>query len=354
MQKKWKVPSGYLFAVPVVLIILILYSGILRFFVPAVTIHGSTCQVVDFDYYYFSVYHEQTDDPVWLLQSGFDPEQDASAQMYSESLTWKDHFIALAVHRLASVSYYADLAESAGYVCPDLDEIVQQRQAEIHAFCTLNSIKPSNYYKAYYGSSMSEKRYFRHYQREVYAMQYKEYLLQSRPISATEAEEYCVQHNLLPYQTANLSILSLPAVPDRFTGEIGDTQLKQLEQKLSQLEQYYLDNDKSLSMLYDKFEETELGAESGSYQNLTHYELPNALSDWLYGTHAVSGDYIAVLDKESHTAYLAVLDGWGIDGAELEAQQALRHEKTESEEQLALSSEYKAELHELGLRLVAT
>lgn len=124
--------------------------------------------------------------------------------------------------------------------------------------------------------------------------------------------------------------------------------------RISQLEQYYLDNDKSLSTLYHKFEETELGAESGSYQNLTHYELPNALSDWLYGTHAVSGDYIAVLDEESHTAYLAVLDGWGIDGAELEAQQALRHEKTESEEQLALSSEYKAELHELGLRLVAT
>lgn len=354
MKQKKTIRPGYLFAIPLVLVIVILYSGVLQLILPAVSVNGTDYRVSEFNYYYFSTYNELVEDELWLLQSGFQPNLEESDQIYQDGVTWRDHFVTLAEERLARVAYYYDRGQAEDYTDDEVSRLVAARQSEIEGFCALNGISADNYYKAYYGSGMTAKRYLEHYEKEMYAQQYQAYLIAQRPVSEEAILEYCAQNDLGDDLAANVYLLAMAAPADRYTGQVGEEQLEQHRQKLAELEARYSSGRYSFQELYDAFSDWKTESGTGFYENATHYDLPGVIDKWLYEENPQPGDFIAVLSPEDGMAYLAVFSDWGTPGARIEAVRVLRYRTTAEEEHAALSGAYQVAEHSLGLRFAAT
>ena len=225
----------YIILVPMVLLIILLNSGWLQRFIPAASINGESFSVVRYNYYYYdyqtTFLHEHEQE---LDELGYDPDRKAEKQDYDSSMTWKEFFQQEAEAAMAETSYYLALAEQAGYVFTE-EELapVAERVAANAAAGTANGISTKNYYIAYYGPGMTEERYAEELTRVVKAQAYKQYLIDTCQIDQADIEAYLAEHPDLvhtdnDYDAAILNVITLSALPDRATGEVGQAQLEAL------------------------------------------------------------------------------------------------------------------------------
>ena len=287
MESKPKLSPFYLFAVPVVALIMVLYSGLPQRVLPAVTVGDTTLKAAQLNYYYYSLYNELVEDEAWLKESGFDPDQSEAKQNYDENTTWRAWLQAQAEQRAARVIYYTDLAETAGYSYTDVEEQLSAKKAEIADFCTNNNIKVKNYFAAYYGTGMTEESFYSQYALELQAAEYRALLEAERPVEEDRIDAWLAGRHTADYVTADLELIVLHAASDRFTGAVGTEQLGWLTSKLEQLEARWLADPDSFGALYAAYTDEAAGRE-GVLNDATRYVLPQAVADWLYGAHSLS------------------------------------------------------------------
>ena len=344
----------YIILVPIVALIILLNSGYLQRMVPAVRLNGASYSVVRYNYYYFDFYNSFLEENALRLAAlGYDPSLADSEQSYDGQISWKEFFQRQAEANMIETAYYCDLARAAGYEF-SAEELapVQERLAENDAQRALNNLSVKNYYISYYGSGMNEARYTAELTRQVQAQAYKTHLAQELIPAQTEIDAYIAQHPSANYQTVNLRVITLDALPDRVTGQIGPDQLASLASKLDALAGRYAAGV-AFDELQAAFSTCELGDNAGVLTNATAPDLPDTVAAWcLTNQNALAaGTTACLIDSQSGTAYFVILDGFGGDGARQEAINVLSQEAVQAQEDKDLASGYTVQRTRFGMLL---
>lgn len=345
----------YIILVPVVLLIILLNTGTLQRFLTAATVHGERYTVVRYNYYYFDFYNsflEENEDR--LAELGYDPEQPESKQSYDGTMTWKEFFQRQAEAELARTAYYCDLAQAAGYefseaeLAPVEETLAEHYQEQLH-----NNISTSNYYLSYYGAGMDETRYRAELTRQIQAHAYEEYLTRTYEPGQAELDQWLEEHPGTDYRAARLRVITLEALPDRATGEVGEAQLAALTAKLDKLAARY-DAGVPFEAIQRVFSSRALGDETGALV-ATAENLPDTLAGWCLGDQKGlnAGETLACVDEETGMAYFVLLDGLGDSGRVLEAKADLGAAATE-ETRRQILSDYPVERSAFGMLLATT
>ncbi len=344
----------YIVLVPIVLLIILLNSGYLQRWVTAATVHGKSYKVVDYNYYYFDCYNDFLEEnELRLDELGYDPEVEDSKQYYDADTTWKEFFQAQAEANLSETAYYCDLAEADGYQFSE-EELapVADKLAENEAFYTSYNLSAKNYYISYYGSGMTEELYTEHLTNQVRASAYKSHLLEAMEPDQTELDQLLTGQQGADYQSVRLSVITLEALPDRETGEVGEAQLDALERKLGLLAERY-QSGVGFEQLQSAFSTCALGDAQGVVAVGTFSSLPQVLANWCLTDQdaLVAGDTISVVDTETGIAYFAVLDGLGNSGVERDAVAELNGKALEAQETQAVAADYTVDYNSFGMLL---
>lgn len=349
----------YIVLVPIVLLIILLNSGMLQRFLPACTISGRTMRVVDYNYYYFDYYNSYLEEhEAELTQLGYDPNLEDSKQLYDGEITWKEFFQREAEQNIAETAYYCDLAESAGYeFTPEELAPVEEKLSENRAFFQSMNLSAGNYYISYYGSGMTEEIFTRHLTNQVKAEAYKAHLLTTMTNAAVASQSGDSTASPADaengdYRAVDLIVITLDALPDRETGEIGKAQLEALEKKLNELASRH-ENGTELNALQQAFSTCRLGDENGCVIGATETDLPPVLAEkCLAGQAELSkGDTLSCIDKENGIAYYAQLTGFGISGPEKDAAARQAMDALEEQENEALPANYTVHRSAVGMLL---
>ena len=343
----------YIILVPIVALIILLNSGFLQRFVPAARLGGVSYSVVRYNYYYFDFYNDFLEENALRLDAlGYDPSLPDSEQSYDGEISWKAFFQRQAEANMAETAYYCDLAQAAGYTF-SAEELapVQEKLAENNVQRALNNLSAKNYYISYYGSGMDETRYTAELTRQVQAKAYKAHLAEVFTPAAGDIAAYLREHPTADYRTVDLRVITLSALPDRATGDIGPAQWNALGEKMSRLAARY-DSGVPFDELQSAFSTCTLGDSEGVVVSATAAELPKAVADWcLAGQDSLSpGDTASLIESDTGTAYFLILDGFGAGGAEQEAITVLSREAIQAQEDEALAG-YRVERLRFGMML---
>lgn len=327
------VRTFYIILIPVILVVILLYSGFLQARVPAVTISGTKYNVAKFNYYYFTAYNEFVDEN--FDESGengpFDQSVALDEQERDDGTTWHEYFIQQAEERIIEVIYYNELAEEAGYEYSDEDLAPIQEQLDyIEEDRLANDITMSNYLVAYWGVGMSESVYTAELTKDVEADAYAAYLSENGEVEDADIEEWISENDPESYASANLRIIIMEAAADRFTEEVEEQQIEDLTEKLQRLLDRYEEDPDNFAYLAASFNDVEDLAESeGVWEDATWEDLPELVAEWVFDEEHEEGDYTTLLDEDSGEAYLVIYDGEGEDTARLSAIAALRQQAAE-------------------------
>lgn len=344
----------YIVLVPIVLLIILLNSGYLQRWLPAATVHGEGYRVVDYNYFYFDSYNRFLEDNQSRLEElGYDPDVAANKQNYDADTSWKAYFESLAQENLSETAYYCDLAQAAGYQFSQ-EELspVEEQLAENQAYCTAHNLSLKNYYISFYGSGMTEEIYLRHLTDQVKAQAYKAHLIATLEPDAAQLEQALADLPGEEYQSVDLKVITLEALPDRETGQVGQPQLQALEQKLEQLVGRY-QSGTSFEELQAAFSSCSLGDETGTVTHGTAATLPQVLADWCLRDQdqLAPGDTYSVVDEATGTAYFALLEGFGPGGQAQDAIEALNEATLDQQEAQAAETDYQVDYSPIGMML---
>lgn len=345
----------YIILVPMVLLIILLNSGWLQRFIPAVSINGENFTVVRYNYYYYdyqtTFLHAHEDE---LDELGYDPDLDAERQDYDSSMNWKEFFQQEAEADMAETAYYCTLAEQAGYAFSE-EELapVAERVAKNTDSATDSGISIKNYYIAYYGPGMTEELYTEELTRVVKAQAYKQYLIDSYQAEGTVLAAYLDEHPGEDYSSVQLQVIMLSATPDRSTGEIGQPQLDALRSKLDALIARY-----ESGVPFEQLQQTFSDGAVGTTLLTRSTELPDA-----FETHYIDGqlsfssfypdEQLAFVDESAGVAYFAVRTGYGDDGRVVDAAVVLGSEAVNAA-QAEQASAYQPQRKTFGMLLAAS
>jgi hypothetical protein len=343
----------YIVLIPVILVVVLLNSGILQVWLPAATCGGEKFSAVRYNYYYFSCYNEFINENTGNLASlGFDEKIDLRNQNYDANTTWQDHFRQEAETRLSYAVYYNTLADDAGYVCSAEDLApVQDQLAANKAECSQKGIAAKNYYKAYYGSGMSELSYTKELTYEVRAHAYAKYLQSNTPITDEAIVAYMTDNQIQDYNTANIRLIAMKAVPDRFSGEVGAPQLDALTERLTRLSARLEAKPTEAETLAQTYSTDASAASGGTLTDQTRSTLPAAISDWCFDSTRKAGDVYTTVDRDSGIAYWVYFDHFGSSAAVIETRLTLQSQAAASRETQELSA-YPVVLNSIGMTVV--
>ncbi len=345
----------YIILIPIVLLIVLLNSGWLQRYVPAATVGGTRYTVVRYNYYYFDFYNtflnEYADE---LDELGYDSQTDANKQQYDETQTWEDWFKANAAATMAETAYFNDLAEAEGYTFSAYELApVAERLAENDAEMTLYSGSTKNYYVSYYGVGMNETRYTEELTRVVQADAYRTYLESIYTPDQSELDTQVASMGQDDYQAASLQIITLEALPDRATGEVGEEQLEALTQRLEALAQRYTDGT-SFEALQATYSTCYAGDESGALIATRATGLPEGVADWCLSQqeNLSEGDLLQWVDEETGIAWFVRFEGFAGSGLEEDARAELAQQAIAAQLAEGLSS-YTVSRNAFGMLLAA-
>ena len=337
----------YIILVPVVALIVLLNTGWLQRLLPAVTVHGERYTVVRYNFYYFDCYNAFLEENETRLDAlGYDPKLSDSQQTRPDGSTWKEYFQAQAEASLAETAYYCDLAQAAGYSFTEEEHApVAERLAANEAQRLQYGITSDNYYVSYYGPGMNEARYTQELTRKVQAQAYKAHLIGSFQPDQEALDQWLDQHPQADYRSVDLRVITLDALPDRATGQVGAEQLDALAAKLGRLTARYAQGV-PFAELQASFSSRALGDEDGALTQAIAAELPGGLADWCLTRQEelAAGDTFSYVDTASATAYFALLEGFGPDGPALEAAAALGAQAVQEAQEEALADGYQVEV----------
>ncbi len=360
----------YIVLVPVVLLIILLNSGMLQKAVPAARVHGQSYTVTRYNYYYFDYYNTFLEENENNLEElGYDPAVSDTSQYTAGGSTWKAFFLRQGEAALAETAYYYDLAQAAGYEFSEEELLpIETKLAANAAAMAASNINAKNYYAAYYGAGMTEALYTAELTRQVKAQAYKNYLIRSTAPTEADIRAYIAQNAIPDYRTADLRIITLDALPDRETGEVGPEQLDALARQLTRLEDRY-NAGESFESLQAAFSTCALGSSQGYLYSATRLDMPADLADaLLLGGNAASGEqngsaasgeqndisaggYYAGVS--GNTAYFILVDAVGAPGSgpEREAALALGQDALLARAQADIRADYQVIRQRFGMLL---
>ena len=344
----------YIILVPVVLLIILLNSGMLQKMVPAARMHGRTYSVAQYNYYYFDNYNDFLEAHENELEElGYDPSQSENRQLTEDGITWKEYFQRLAEVDMAQTAYYCDKAAAAGYeFSPEELLPVEEKLADNAARQAASGISAKNFYTAYYGAGMTEAIYTAELTRQVKAAAYREYLIRTNEPTEAEIAAWIAENDVPEYEAVDLRVITLDALPDRETGEVGLAQLAALQERVNRLMARYAAGE-SFEDLQAAFSTCAFGDSRGYLYNATRLDMPAVAAAWCLGEYypVEEGSAGTLVDQDENRAYLLILDGFRGSGPEREAAIALGEDALLTAAQEEIGAEYRIARQRFGMLL---
>lgn len=289
MKKAHSMLPFYIILIPVVIFMFTLNSGVFQPHVKALTVGKHSLTAAEFNYYYYSVYIDFTNENYdKLAEIGYKTTSRPRNQRYAEGVTWEDHFKELACERLVRVLVLNDLATEAGYAFTQSDYLpVADRLAEIEAFCAEFGVETKDYFKSYYGGGMNRECFETQLRLETQADAYAAYLAGTMEAADTQA--------LLEDNESAVTIRTIyfAVAKDRFAKETTKTQWDDLAVKTTRLLYRwgeYGGEEAAFARLADSYSEEGNPVEGGLHEGLLRTELSEELAGWCFDAGRKAGE----------------------------------------------------------------
>ncbi len=211
-------------------------SGLLQRAFTAVTIGDEKYNVAQYHIYYYNEYYQYLADHSGedLTKQGLYSNSRMHRQQSPYGMSWGDYFRKNAESKMEEQYVLCQAAEDAGYALSDSGEekleAEKTRMEQLAANSGLKKVK--DYLQHVYQPGVTEKMYYTEYEKGLLADEYKQVLVKQQfTPSQDEVEAYAQQKESGDAYTANILLLQMEAPIDRFSQEVGQTQLDNLDKR---------------------------------------------------------------------------------------------------------------------------
>lgn len=291
-----------------------------------IEVNGQKITRVEYDYNYHVVsdsFISQYYD-TYLYYMGVDLRGDLDKQMYSGTLTWKDHFDEMTVEHLAQSKSLLKEAQDAGFtydVAQDYDEYMDSlKKAAGEANVSLKE-----YIRRLYGSYATESRVKPYVEEAMYLLAYNEVIEERFTPSQEEIQEY-YDNNTASYDSVDYYLYKveaqLPTEPTELSGSGEDAEAggEEAPAEDGTVTPYEPTEEEIAAAMEEARKEAEkaenrvktLGEEK---VNVKKVSVVYALQDWLFDEERKAGDTTVVEDATNNCYYAVEFEKRYLDRA---------------------------------------
>lgn len=195
----------------VLIAVILLNSNLFYTGLTAVTIGDKPFTAADFNYYYYTAYHnmytnlyQYYGESISQLLDGRRPLKD---QMYDETRSWADYFEEVALNSMRETTLLCDAAEKAGFTLKeeDIASIDRNMESIKSNYSTYGYSSLSSFFAGAYGRGVNEKNFRKNLENDYLANLYVQNMLQNMEFTDNELSEYYNEHkdqyDLLTYRS---------------------------------------------------------------------------------------------------------------------------------------------------------
>lgn len=275
-----------------------------------VTVGDDKLTKVEYDYYFYTTMNDYINQyGMYLSYMGLDVNGDISAQMYSETMTWKDYFDEMTVEAIKQSKSLKKDAEANGFtadVQKDYDTFIQNQKDAASEM----GLSYSEYIKKAFGPYATEKRITPFVKEAAMVSQYYDKVEAEKKPTDEDMEKYYAE-NSQSYDSVNYRLFTIDAELPTAPTELADPVEEAEENTEDGEEKEYEPSEAEIQKAMEDARaiaesKLETVAEEGERTEGARYStLVTVLRDWLYEDGRKAGDK-EIIEDSSYNRYYVI------------------------------------------------
>lgn len=288
-----------------------------------VVVNGEAVNKVEFDYQYNLTKNNYiTQYGSYLTYFGLDTSKDLSTQMYSDTLTWQDHFEQNAVESLKQNKALMAEAKAAGFTYDTTDEYNTFKET-IKTSAASAGISEKEYVRSIYGSYATMGRIEEYVKNDMVMNAYYQKLQEDNAPSDDEIQSY-YEENKATYDSVDYRLTTieadLPTEPTELADPVEETAADTTgttdgtAATDSTQDTAYQPSDAEIAkamedakVLADDAEQT-VAKDGEAHENEKKSSVNYLISDWLFDDARKAGDTTVITNDNSHCYYAVAFE----------------------------------------------
>lgn len=312
-KEKWMSTAGGI--VIVVLLACLVASFPIRTYLTVngtyIKVGGENISRVEFDYNYNIVANSYiAQNGYYLSMFGVNLSGDLSAQMYSDTMSWKDFFEQMTVDSIAGNKALRDQAKAAGFTC-DLEQDYAEYMENFRKAAAEEGVTEKEYYKECYGPYATASRLKRFIYESMETSAYYDELAGQKAPSAEEIEAYYAE-NKDSYDSVDyrLTVVNaqLPTEPTELADPVEETEGAENADENTDAAYQPSAAEIAFAMAEARKEAEEalasISTEGELRENVLMSSLISQLRDWMFDSGRKAADKTIIENETSHLYYV--------------------------------------------------
>lgn len=295
-----------------------------------IQVNGDKVTKVEYDYNYNLVSNSFISQyyTTYIYYFGVDLSGDLSKQMYSDTLTWKDHFDELTVERLAQNKSMMKEAKEAGFA-HDTDQEYADFMEDLKDAAETEGMSLKNYIQQMYGAYATESRIKPYVEEGIYLSAYNGEVLEERYAPSDEEIQEYYESNKANYDSVDYYLhtvnAELPTEPTELADPVDENEDGEEgsdgEDGSAGEETPYQPSEAEIAAAMeaakDAAEAVEKKVETvGELNtNMKKASITYSLQSWLFDEERKAGDTTVIEDATSHRYYVLGFEDRYLDKA---------------------------------------
>ena len=277
-----------------------------------ITVGGEKVTRVEFDYNYNLVKNSYIAQYGSILSYlGLDTGSDLSAQMYSETLTWKDYFEKMAVDNIVQNKALLKQAETEGFTY-DYAEEYEFFKKSVKDAAEQQGVSAKNYLKQLYGPYATMNRISEFVQEEMILNAYYDKVAEEKAPSDEEIQAY-YNENSAEYDSVDYRVTMVAAQLPTEPTELADP-VEETEDTAATTEQAYQPSEAEITKAMEDAKvlaeaaEAKVKTEGELRENFTKANTSLVIADWLFDDARKAGDTTIIEDAAGAQYYVLAFE----------------------------------------------
>lgn len=287
-----------------------------------VVINGEKVNKVEFDYVYNTTKNNYiTQYGSYLSYFGLDTSKDLSAQMYSETLSWKDYFEQNAVESLKQNKALMAAAKAEGFTYDTTDEY-NTFEETIKTSAASAGVSEKEYVRSIYGDYATMGRIAEYVKNDMVMNAYYQKLQEDNAPSDDEIQSY-YEENKATYDSVDYRLTTieaeLPTEPTELADPVEATPAPDAATDGTAAadttqDTAYQPSDAEIAkamedakVLADDAEKT-VAKDGDAHENEKKSSVNYLISDWLFDDARKAGDTTIITNDNSHCYYVVAFE----------------------------------------------
>lgn len=291
-----------------------------------IEVNGEKITRVEYDYNYHIVSSNFINQyyTMYLYYFGIDLTSDLSNQMYSDTLTWKDHFDEMTVAHLAQSKSLLKEAKEAGFTY-DSGKEYDDYMASLKETAEEAGTSVKDYIRQLYGSYATESRVKPYVQEAMYLLAYNEVLEERFMPSQEEIQEY-YDSNADTYDSVDYYVYTvnaeLPTEPTELADPADETEEdgedaggEEDEETPYQPSEAEIEAAMKMAKKKADAEVSKVKTSGEQVSNAKKSGITYLLQEWLFDKERKAGDTTVIEDSSNHRYYVLEFENRYLDHA---------------------------------------